>query len=437
MKLFTQSTKNSFLFFLTTFLFFLSPLLVFGQATPSFPNTQTLISAPGTANQPGAIYLVEDVEIAANGTPTDVDALIYIVSFIGTPTVVNVDTTQDNVNRFEPSITYDSAGEGVQFRIVFIVAGTADTDVNDAVIYPLDAFALEIIDNDAEEWAEVVIPDSYTLESATPPGTIITPNPGSFYPAGSGAIRFNSANITDPGVDPASTRSIVVVNYTNVSEVNFVLGRDNNDPVQTRNISIGFLGEVTFGTPSTTTINNPPTVVNQSTTTAFNTATASVPLLNGATDPENNIDPTTITLIDPNDPTNVGSPGTPLVIPGEGTYVVDNAGNVVFTPVNGFTGVSTINFRVEDAIGAGSNLGTFTVTVADPIADVGVTKTLTDTSPYQTGDTVIYTLVVSNAGPDTANNVVVTDTPSNLTIQTISAPCAGGFPCTIPSIASG
>ncbi|MDT0557000.1 hypothetical protein, partial [Patiriisocius hiemis] len=52
-------------------------------------------------------------------------------------------------------------------------------------------------------------------------------------------------------------------------------------------------------------------------------------------------------------------------------------------------------------------------------------------------DTVTYTLVVSNSGPDTANNVVVTDTPTNLTIQTISAPCAGGFPCTIPSIASG
>ena len=330
-----------------------------GQSNPIFPNTQVLIQ--GTANQPGAVYLIENVELTGG---INVDCILRIVQFAGTPIIGNVDNTQFIQNRFEPTITYDTAGEAVRWQMEFIVAGTADINLDDRVPFPLDSYTLEIIDLDAEEWAEVVVPASYELEGATPPGTIITPAAGTLVP---NSIRFTSADITDPGVSTANTRSIVRINYTNVSLVDFMLGRDNNDPIQTRNISIGFLGEVVFGTTNTTVVNSPPVVTNQSTTTPFNTDSEFVNLLDGSSDPDGNLDPTTITLIDPNDPTNIGVPGTPLVIPGEGTYFVDDTGAVLFRPVSGFTGVSTINFRVEDTNGATSNLGTFTVTVANSI----------------------------------------------------------------------
>ncbi|MBC3757494.1 tandem-95 repeat protein, partial [Hyunsoonleella sp. SJ7] len=52
-----------------------------------------------------------------------------------------------------------------------------------------------------------------------------------------------------------------------------------------------------------------------------------------------------------------------MVIPGVGTYSVDNTGNVVYTPATDYLGVADINFRVEDDTGANSNLATLGILV--------------------------------------------------------------------------
>jgi len=70
-------------------------------------------------------------------------------------------------------------------------------------------------------------------------------------------------------------------------------------------------------------------------------------------------------------------------------------------------------------------------------ADVSVVKTLTTAGPFTAGQSINYTLFVANAGPSTATNVQVTDTPSNLTIGTVSGGGCSALPCTIPSLASG
>jgi len=70
-------------------------------------------------------------------------------------------------------------------------------------------------------------------------------------------------------------------------------------------------------------------------------------------------------------------------------------------------------------------------------ADVSVVKTLTTSTPYSTGQSISYTLVVANAGPSTATNVQVTDTPTNLTITNVSGGGCAALPCTIASLASG
>jgi uncharacterized repeat protein (TIGR01451 family) len=74
---------------------------------------------------------------------------------------------------------------------------------------------------------------------------------------------------------------------------------------------------------------------------------------------------------------------------------------------------------------------------AAPSADVSIVKTLGPGGPYLAGDAVSYTLLVANAGPSTATNVQVTDTPSNLTITAVSGGGCAALPCTIPSLASG
>src|SRR5205807_10562451 len=64
-------------------------------------------------------------------------------------------------------------------------------------------------------------------------------------------------------------------------------------------------------------------------------------------------------------------------------------------------------------------------------ADVSIVKTLVTTAPFVVGQTITYTLTVHNAGPSPASFVVVTDTPTNLTIQTVSGANCSSLPCTM------
>src|SRR5207302_475891 len=70
-------------------------------------------------------------------------------------------------------------------------------------------------------------------------------------------------------------------------------------------------------------------------------------------------------------------------------------------------------------------------------ADVSVVKTLTTAGPYTIGQIISYSIVVANAGPSTATNVQVTDTPSNLNITNVSGGGCAALPCTIASLGVG
>src|SRR6185369_12855553 len=65
-------------------------------------------------------------------------------------------------------------------------------------------------------------------------------------------------------------------------------------------------------------------------------------------------------------------------------------------------------------------------------ADISVVKTLITAGPFHLGDSIQYTLFIANAGPSTANNIQVTDTPTN-----VSGSGCAALPCTIASLASG
>ncbi len=73
-------------------------------------------------------------------------------------------------------------------------------------------------------------------------------------------------------------------------------------------------------------------------------------------------------------------------------------------------------------------------------ADLALTKALDTAGPYTVGQTLQYTLVVSNGGPNTATAVTVSDTPTNLTINSVSSTPLGtctALPCTLASLANG
>jgi uncharacterized repeat protein (TIGR01451 family) len=69
-------------------------------------------------------------------------------------------------------------------------------------------------------------------------------------------------------------------------------------------------------------------------------------------------------------------------------------------------------------------------------ADLSVLKT--GPAGVLAGNTVSYTIAVGNAGPSNAQGVSLDDpTPSGLTFVSASAPCSGGFPCSLGAIAAG
>ena len=69
-------------------------------------------------------------------------------------------------------------------------------------------------------------------------------------------------------------------------------------------------------------------------------------------------------------------------------------------------------------------------------ADLSLVKTLDTAGPYAAGQSVQYTILISNAGPATATGIDVTDTPTNLTITNVSGACAS-LPCVIASLNAG
>lgn len=74
---------------------------------------------------------------------------------------------------------------------------------------------------------------------------------------------------------------------------------------------------------------------------------------------------------------------------------------------------------------------------AVPLADLALAKTDGGVSVIP-GATVTYTLSVTNNGPSDAASVLLDDpTPTGLAFVSADAPCAGGFPCNLGTVADG
>ena len=122
-------------------------------------------------------------------------------------------------------------------------------------------------------------------------------------------------------------------------------------------------GGISNNATITVRINAPPVAVDDSALTQLNTPVTLAVTAND-TDSDGTIDAATVDL----DPATAGQQTT-FVVAGEGVFTVDGAGNVTFTPVAGFTGVSSISYTVNDNDSAASNTATITVTInAPPVA---------------------------------------------------------------------
>ncbi len=145
---------------------------------------------------------------------------------------------------------------------------------------------------------------------------------------------------------------------------------------------------------------------------------ASVNILDNDSDPDKDIDPTTINF-DPTSVPNAKGKDTDgdgdidqVTVPGEGVWSVDKDGEVTFTPEEGFTGDPTpIKYTIKDKAGNESNPAKITVDYKQkPAIELKKEATLNDGGDgVQAGDTITYTFTVTNTGNVPLSNVTVTD----------------------------
>ncbi|MGN6520930.1 MAG: DUF7507 domain-containing protein [Dokdonella sp.] len=87
-------------------------------------------------------------------------------------------------------------------------------------------------------------------------------------------------------------------------------------------------------------------------------------------------------------------------------------------------------------LGNNASSATTPLVVVATSADLAITTS--GPASATAGDTIAYTVVVTNAGPDAAVNVIVTDaTPAGLVFVGNSGACASAYPCAIGTLASG
>ncbi len=99
----------------------------------------------------------------------------------------------------------------------------------------------------------------------------------------------------------------------------------------------------------------------------------------------------------------------PIIGPLNGTVVINTNGTITYIPTNGFIGLDSLQYSVCDNGNPQScDTATIFINVLPPYADVSVSKTVSNATPI-IGETVTFTIVAQNNGPEQALGVTITD----------------------------
>jgi len=144
-----------------------------------------------------------------------------------------------------------------------------------------------------------------------------------------------------------------------------------------------------------TVLANPtaPTAVDDNYTT-YEEQPVSFNILSNDTDPNEDIDASSVVLLDP-----ITELPNPSLVTADGEFIDNGNGNITFVPAAGFTGTVTLKYQVSDATNLTSNVATITVTVeAPPITCTGDFKSIALGNPT----TVNATSASGGKNPDRA-----------------------------------
>ncbi len=224
--------------------------------------------------------------------------------------------------------------------------------------------------------------------------------------------RQTTFTVTDQGTYVADDLGNVTftpeVGFSGVSTTPYTVQDDDASTSNAADITITVLG------PGG---NQPPVAGDDLATTPLDTP-VTLSAIGNDSDPDGTIDVATVDL----DPVTPGRQTT-FSVAGQGTFVADDLGNVTFTPVAGFTGVSMIDYVVQDDDAAISNVADITITVLGPGGNQPpVASNDSETTPFDTPVTLAAN--VNDVDPDGTVDSATVDldpaTPGRQTTFTVT-----------------
>ena len=291
------------------------------------------------------ITTAEDTQVGIPLAATDIDGDALTYSIVTLPAHGTLSCTNcanpiytPDLNYFGPDSFTFKANDGTVDSNVATVSITI-TPVNDAPVADNQSVTVQ------EDTAKGIILTGSDVEGD--PITFIIVTQPSF-----GVLTGTGANVT---YTPNT-------NYNGQDSFTFKV----NDGTTDSNIATVSINVVP--------VNDPPVAVNDIIIVTDEDIAVTFTINTNDTDSDGTINPATVDL----------NPSTPaedktFTVPGEGTYTVDNAGNVTFTPALNYNGTTTpVQYTVKDNAGALSNPATIQITV-NPINDPPVVQNSTVT----------------------------------------------------------
>ncbi len=332
-------------------------------------------------------------------SPTTTAGGSVVVDTNGTP--ANFD---DDFVRYQPPNGF-SGSDSFIYQIDDGSGGTDTATVSIDVIARVDLSLTKTVDDASPNAGETV---TFTLVVSNNSSLVATnvevddDLPGGYDFAGSsgaGSYDENSGTWTIPSVAAGGSATLGIlanVNasgpYLNIAEI-VALDQvdtdstpDNDDPTEDDQDSATIL------------LNLPPEADDDAVETDTNTP-LDIDVLDNDSDPQD--DPLRITL-----PSSVTTAGGSVAVNNNGTPGDFNDDFVRYQPPPGFSGIDDFTYQVDDGSG-GTDTATVTIDVIARV-DLSLTKTVDDASP-NSGETVVFTLVVTNDSGLPATNIEVSD----------------------------
>ncbi len=250
-------------------------------------------------------------------------------------------TQYDTAGQRALVLTGDNVGIKLSHSIAPNANGSFAVDFLPIRKYPTGGIFILKLSQDANNYYEFIGTDGYA------PGTLTKYVNGVAVESSKLALGYsqNSPYTVTINFSPAAT-SVTAFNQALVidSNVGSILVNSFSIELQQQD---AYLDNIIFS--AVLLGNQPPTAVNDVQTTSLNTA-VSITVLDNDTDPDNNINPATVAVVDN---------------PFHGNTVVNGDGSITYTPDTGYIGSDSFLYTVGDSEGAISNEATVDVTVTE------------------------------------------------------------------------